>query len=612
MSEVVYTLEEVYGQKSQFDASILNPPTTEILLTPRSAAVVLEMGINPELVKERTFDMFHQDGIDPEVHRFRYEAYEKRRTIIMKNCREERARQNKIEKSKAEARAQLDAGKSVIGLLGGDELTPEQILAEQAEANTTLLRIEQQRMEKMKARQAKELNNMIEFEVNQVKLRADMEVRQKQSERKAAQREKAERKRLKQVAEERRMRDIKKKTMEDVEEAISKRKTALFVEKERDLVKARKQAEIDRRREAEAREIAKQKDIVAKKAELKAFYDAEQLQLRNAAMAIHGHDAAKKAAMFKMAKEKGQETMRKRLAAQERIAANMASAETIMEQRKEDFLRRQQKSEQIRAEKEYRENMMRMVKSETNDLEEERRRYKRMKQLEDERQKTTELQNRAVLEDMNVERVQEMRAREHFLKIERRKVDNAIKDEVVARAKKIADFKRSATLKKVEASERRIASMNAQREALKDERRMAAVKTRLQREQIGVVMEGVRGNASKADKMVKVAMTGNVSLETLIAPPQESNVVKLKAKARRKRAKADAHMSRLLRESQSAAEQFRSLPSYETILKAEKAAMYISPFDLPYDVGIGSSMEGHLQTKQKEMEDTMAMGGVTL
>jgi hypothetical protein len=316
--------------------------------------------------------------------------------------------------------------------------------------------------------------------------------------------------------------------------------------------------------------------------------------------------------MLKIAKEKGQETMRKRLAAQERIAANMASAETIMEQRKEDFLRRQQKSEQIRAEKQQRENMMRMVKSETNDLEEERRRYKRMKQLEDERQKTMELQNRAVLEDMNLERIQEMRAREHFLKIERRKVDNAIKNEVVARAKKIADFKRSATLKKVEASERRIASMNAQREALKDDRRMAAVKTRLQREQIGVVMEGVRSNASKADKMVKVAMTGNVSLETLIAPPQESNVVKLKAKARRKRAKADAHMSRLLRESQSAAEQFRSLPSYETILKAEKAAMYISPFDLPYDVGIGSSMEGHLQTKQKEMEDTMAMGGVTL
>ena len=606
-----YTLEEIYEQRSVFDATVLNPPTTEIVLTPRSASVVLEMGINPELLKERTFESFWQEGIDAEVHKFRYDAYEKRRQIIMKNCREERSRQDKIEENKLAMKAKVASSKSMIG--GGDEeLTPEQILEQQAEANSTLLMIEQKRMEKMKLRQAKELNKMIDFEVNQVKIRQEMEKRIKASERKAQIREKAERKRLKKIAEDRRARDIKKKTMEDVEEAISQQKTKILMDRERELKRARDEAEVERRREAEQREIVKQQEMAKKKAELKAYFDDHQKNLREKAMAIKGHDEAKKKAMFRIAKEKARETQAKNEAAQQRIAHNVQAAADHMEQRKREFLERQRRSEEIRREKQDREDYMRMVKAESNSLEEERRRYKHMKQREDERQKSLMLQERAMIEDINVERVKQERARAHQLKIERTKVDNLIKEEVVQRAKKVADFKRSATLKKVEESERRIANMNAQREKLKEDRRLAAVKTRLQREQIGVVMEDVRGNATKADKLVKVALSGNVSLENLIAPPRDSNVAKIKAKAKKKKAKATAHMSRLLRESQSAAEQYRTLPSFETKLMDEKAAMYISPFEMPYDVGIGNSMEAHLQEKQKEAADAMAMSGITL
>ena len=606
----VYNLEQVFNQLSTFDARVLNPPTTEILLTPRSASVALELGINPELLKERTKESFWMEDVETEVQQFRYQAYEKRRQIIMRNCREERERQDKIEKNKMAMKEKVQASKSMIG--SNEELTPEQILERQAEENSALLQIEQQRMEKMKARQARELDKMIQFEVDQVKVRADMEKRVKEAERKAAIREKAERQRLKNIAESRRMRDIKKKTQEDVEEAISRQKSSIMMEKERELNRIREAKERQRRKDVERREIEKRQEMLQKKAELKAYFDNHQMELREKAMANKGHEEAKRKAFERMSQEKGKETARKRAAAQLRIMNNVKAAEELMEQRKTQFLSRQKRSDEIRREREQREDYQRMVKAESQSLEEERRRYKLLKQKQDSLGKTLELEQRARIGEENVERVKANREREHHLKVEKRKVDLAIKEEVVARARKVADFKRSATLKKVTESERRIANMNAQREKLKADRRQAAVKTRLQREQIGVIMEGVRGDSTKAEKLVKVAMTGNVSLETLIAPPREDNLGAKKARARRKKQKAEEHMARLLRESQSAAEQYRDLPSFETKLLNENPAMYISPFELPYDVGIGNSMEVHLQEKQKEREDAMAMQGITL
>jgi hypothetical protein len=57
--------------------------------------------------------------------------------------------------------------------------------------------------------------------------------------------------------------------------------------------------------------------------------------------------------------------------------------------------------------------------------------------------------------------------------------------------------------------------MLQQKESLKIERRKAAIATKLQKEQIAKVMEEVRTNASKANKIISMALTGKVSLEAL-------------------------------------------------------------------------------------------------
>lgn len=54
-----------------------------------------------------------------------------------------------------------------------------------------------------------------------------------------------------------------------------------------------------------------------------------------------------------------------------------------------------------------------------------------------------------------------------------------------------------------------------QRSALIQERRKAAIATKLKKESIAKVMEEVRTNASKANKIIAQALTGKITLESL-------------------------------------------------------------------------------------------------
>jgi hypothetical protein len=63
----------------------------------------------------------------------------------------------------------------------------------------------------------------------------------------------------------------------------------------------------------------------------------------------------------------------------------------------------------------------------------------------------------------------------------------------------------------------RIKQMVDQRQALIDERRKASIATKLQKESIAKMMEEVRTNASKANKLIKKAMTGNMSMDSLLS-----------------------------------------------------------------------------------------------
>ncbi len=143
-------LEEVFNQVSTVTSSNINPPPGKLVLTPRSAEVCLKLGINPETLKIRDIDSFWEPGIDPAVQRIRHEAYVQRRYDMMKQCRTERKRM---------ALAEFE---NATNINTTETMTPEMILKQQQEQSSTLIQMELQRIEKMKRRQQKELEQMIQ------------------------------------------------------------------------------------------------------------------------------------------------------------------------------------------------------------------------------------------------------------------------------------------------------------------------------------------------------------------------------------------------------------------------------------------------------------------
>jgi len=147
------SLEEIFNQVSTVTSSNLNPPPSKIVLTPRSAECCLKLGINPEILKIRDIDSFWESGLDPAIQRIRHEAYVQRRYDVMKQCRLERKRMSA---------AEFEAATNLTTV---ETLTPEMILQQQREQNSTLIQLEMQRIEKMQKRQQKELEQMISVSV---------------------------------------------------------------------------------------------------------------------------------------------------------------------------------------------------------------------------------------------------------------------------------------------------------------------------------------------------------------------------------------------------------------------------------------------------------------
>ena len=151
-AKIPVSIEDVFNKISVITSSNINPPPAKIVLTPRSAEVCLKYGINPEILKVRDIDSFWESGIDPSVQRLRHEAYVQRRYELMKQCRMERKR---LMNAEINSRQQHSISK--------DQPSVEEMLKQQQdEMNATIIETEKLRLEKLKRRQEKELEQMLQ------------------------------------------------------------------------------------------------------------------------------------------------------------------------------------------------------------------------------------------------------------------------------------------------------------------------------------------------------------------------------------------------------------------------------------------------------------------
>ena len=149
---VPVSIEDLFNKPSTQTAANINPPPGKVVLTPRSAESCLKLGVNPEIIKIRDIDSFWEPSIDPSVQRMRHEAYVQRRYEVMKQLRVER-------KKMAHIAEHGDTKKNAAASAG---MTPEMVLKQQQEQNSSILELEKKRIQKMKERQERELEQMLQ------------------------------------------------------------------------------------------------------------------------------------------------------------------------------------------------------------------------------------------------------------------------------------------------------------------------------------------------------------------------------------------------------------------------------------------------------------------
>lgn len=559
------TLEEVFNHVSVVVASNLNPAPNRTVLTPRSAEVCLKMGINPEVLKIRDIDSFWEAGLEPAVQRMRHEAYVQRRYEIMKQCRLERKRLMNTEFEQATA------------IVPTTSMTPEMLLQQQQEAGSTLIALEMARIKKMQQRQEKELEQMISYEVTRAKVAEEMEMRMQEAKKKDELRKKQQEKRLKLGAEERRLRELQKAALEEVEEENRRALAHEMHKKEVELVAAAAERAAEEKRQRRAAEVERKAKLEEQRATVQKYFADEQMALRRKLETLHLAEEKKQAAMLKRQAEQSEILTKRRAMIEKRINENMKLAKMVEEKRKNDFLEKTDHHERLREEALRRQEMERNLHAQEIQLQEQRRRMILLQKRKEEEKKAEDMLVKFDEDEVHVMEVQAIREKEHEILREKKNIRTQMKLENVERVHRVGEYKRMGTLKKIEDVDGRVKNMLQMRRSLIDDRRRAAAQTKRQKEAIAAVMEEVRTNASKAAKLIGKAMTGNISLASLTGGDKI-------AKKTSKKAKSTAELLGLERESQSAGQAIERPAGMEERLYSQNPDAvapkpYISPFD---------------------------------
>lgn len=437
-SKTPVSIEQVFNTASSQMSSDLAPPPARVILTPRSAEVTLKLGVNPETLKIRDIDSFWEPGLDPAVQRMRHEAYVQRRHDLMKQCRQER---KKLLNAEFE---EEDANKNT-------GMTPEQVLEEQKQKNSTLIELEMKRIEKMKARQEKELEQMLQYEINRAKQQQDMEKRIQQSRKKEEIRKKQQEKRLKLMAEERRLREMQKVAQEEAEEEKSRQLSKAMYDREQEIIAEQKRRNEEIAQQLKEQEQEKRRKHEEHKMQVQKFFADQQVELRARLAEMHHAEKKKQDMIAKKQRDHKKQLAKKREIVSQRIERNMEMAQAVEEKRKNDFLEAQAKSEALREEHLKKMEEDRELKQQEALLQEQRKRMILLQQMRMEEEKKAEMLHKFEEEEYHVEEVFANRKHELDLITEKKKLNQQMKKDNVDRVMRMQEYKRLNTLKKIEA-----------------------------------------------------------------------------------------------------------------------------------------------------------------
>ena len=110
-----------------------------------------------------------------------------------------------------------------------------------------------------------------------------------------------------------------------------------------------------------------------------------------------------------------------------------------------------------------------------------------------------------------VEQLGTERSKELALAKERENLNKQLKLENVERIKRIQEYKRLETLRKISEGDQRTQDMLKRKEEIVEQRRMAGLKTKMQKDEIMSVLESSRANGGRAIQMLQDVLLNDTS-----------------------------------------------------------------------------------------------------
>ncbi len=246
------TIEDIFQ-----NSSTINTPqdindtsfSDELILTPRSAKACATNGVKPALLRQHDMESFWEPGIDPSIQKLKYDMYNRRRYQLMKICRNEKAR---LEEEEAAAAATTQKNATLSnGEKKGLHNTRQRRFQKGKDHSLSMIEREKHKIENLKRQRLKEAEQQLAWEMKQKEIEEKIRAREEKETLAAAKLVRETQRRQCVIAEERRMKEIRKKaeaTMEAARQQILVRE-----EHEKSLRLAQKKL----KEETKAKEIAR-------------------------------------------------------------------------------------------------------------------------------------------------------------------------------------------------------------------------------------------------------------------------------------------------------------------------------------------------------------------
>jgi len=307
--------------------SISAPIQSTIQLTPTSSEACLRHGVVPEILQNREFHSFFENGVDCEIQQLRCDAYAQRRQELMKLVIEER---EKIRKRIAE-KSKIDTTDPISSIISPCKTNTGSLQLD--EANSLFLK-EQQLLEKIKIRQKKDLMQVLQFESKMEQLQREARERLEREALEAAQRSKEREIRAKKAAEIKRQQDLRRKAEEEAAEELRRRLAQEMIERTNKLLREREREEKEIQRHALLAEQERKEKLEMQRINRERKAELERMEMEQRMQERAQKELENKEKMEKKRQQNLEDFANHRRQVAARIARNQKVAKSLEEKKK--------------------------------------------------------------------------------------------------------------------------------------------------------------------------------------------------------------------------------------------------------------------------------------